>query len=396
MRLTNSENARFRLLPATDNEAAVLSAAVEGRQGAVERLEDQFRGLDVDSICMDPSANRAALVEVEHLNELRTLASEFDQLIGRAPAVGPRMRASKGEVADPPMLLASLGQTTRGGQPVLDPVLTTLELKQGVTVTLNDVVQDVPSVRALCNDIQRAFASAVQLNVYMSEADAPGFGRHWDDHDVIILQVQGSKLWEVFEPGALHASKGVVPREAAGDSVWTGVLDPGFALFIPRGWPHSVKGFVDSTCVHFTIGIKRTILSDILAELYVPEDASWRVDAEVVASAVAKRRLAVHPYRSGGVLSAASTLAGEGSVSMALPSGAIFVQEGTGTSSSSCLAGPNGAVAFTNDDVQLLTHLAGGSVAYSERYPSPDGPTVSDGDLAVLSAAGLVQFQSLV
>ncbi len=284
-----------------------------------------------------------------------------------------------------------MSQRGRGGQPVLDPVRAAAELSEGTTLTLNDVGADLASLHGICNDLQRALVAGVQVNVYLSEADAPGFGQHWDDHDVIILQAKGSKYWEIFWPGALNPSKGLVSREASGASVWAGVLHPAQALYIPRGWPHSVKGFTGDVSAHFTIGIHRTKLVDLLPALFNSDPGEWSTDPINVESALAAKRRELVPYRSSGVVAAATALSGNGVVTMDLPGGAIFADADQSAGCDGALGGPGGMVQFTKADLPVLSHLAAGETAYSEAHTAPEGPTISNDDLAVLSAAGLVQ-----
>ncbi len=102
----------------------------------------------------------------------------------------------------------------------------------------------------------------VDVNAYVSRGVAPGFGRHWDDHDVLIAQLTGRKYWEVHQPTQLGAVRQFTPDGSAGEVVWSGILEPGSALFIPRGWAHMVRGFDGETSVHLTYGINRlTVLA---------------------------------------------------------------------------------------------------------------------------------------
>ncbi|MCY3846784.1 MAG: hypothetical protein OXH69_24960, partial [Acidobacteria bacterium] len=87
---------------------------------------------------------------------------------------------------------------------------------------------------------------------------APCFANHWDDHDVCILQVRGRKVWRLWgEVRRQPLSRDVEPNEAApAHPVWTGTLDEGDVLYIPRGWWHSahVAGENDGRgTIHLTL-----------------------------------------------------------------------------------------------------------------------------------------------
>jgi hypothetical protein len=141
-------------------------------------------------------------------------------------------------------------------------------LTEGVTVILNDLA---PLVRGdvldLTYDLSRVTGVQVQVNAYLSEREAPGFGQHWDDHDVIILQVQGRKRWELFHPAQLSPMLPWCERDEAGSSVLSVVLEPGMGLFIPRGWPHSVRGFAGELSLHLTVGMRKPAMLDLFVDL---------------------------------------------------------------------------------------------------------------------------------
>jgi hypothetical protein len=113
--------------------------------------------------------------------------------------------------------------------------------------------------------------------VYVSLGDAPGFGSHWDDHDVVIIPVGGAKYWDLEEPHELAPIKGVTPSGGTGKSIWRGVLRPGNALYIPRGWPHSVSGIGDECSVHLTVSIRRPTALDLVSTL--PPEAFENLDS---------------------------------------------------------------------------------------------------------------------
>ncbi len=84
-------------------------------------------------------------------------------------------------------------------------------------------------------------ATYAGVNLYASWRSAPCFANHWDDHDVFILQVRGRKVWRLWgEVRRQPLSRDVETNEVApAHPVWTGTLDEGDVLYIPRGWWHS-------------------------------------------------------------------------------------------------------------------------------------------------------------
>lgn len=100
------------------------------------------------------------------------------------------------------------------------------------------------SALALSRALEAEFLLPVQVNVYITPAGRQGLGVHVDPHDVLILQIQGAKDWEIYVDDAGGAA--AAPRRVR--------LGRGGWLFLPKGTRHEVcnRGEVES--VHFTVG----------------------------------------------------------------------------------------------------------------------------------------------
>lgn len=147
------------------------------------------------------------------------------------------------------------------------PAALVAELREGRTFIVHRIDQyDRGSLRALVEDLELVCDTAVGVNCYVSGTGAEGFGCHWDDHDVIVVQTVGRKLWEVFEPTHLSPLRGYVGDEATGRSVWSGVIEPGQAMFIPRGWAHRVVN-LEEMSVHHTISLNAPTFVDLVDSL---------------------------------------------------------------------------------------------------------------------------------
>lgn len=129
-------------------------------------------------------------------------------------------------------------------------------LGSGQTLILNQVEQYAQPIMDAVDHMGRVLGNQVNINCYVSYGGAEGFGAHWDDHDVLIVQVRGRKYWEVYQPTALSAMRPNVPDDTSDQLVWSGILEPGSSLMIPRGWGHRVESF-DELSVHLTIGLNR-------------------------------------------------------------------------------------------------------------------------------------------
>lgn len=70
-------------------------------------------------------------------------------------------------------------------------------MRAGCTLVLDEVDFFDPTLEATCRALQWWSRELVQVNAYLTTQEASGFSLHWDDHDVVIVQVAGEKSWEV-------------------------------------------------------------------------------------------------------------------------------------------------------------------------------------------------------
>ena len=156
-------------------------------------------------------------------------------------------------------------QVTRRGQslPVANMDRLGQLLKSGCTVVLDALDAFDPTMEVACRALQWWSREVVQVNTDLTTSDAAGFSRHWDDHDVVIVQIAGEKSWEVRGPSRpapmyRDAEANTSPSE---DVVWSGIMRCGDVMHIPRGFWHQAtradQG--EGYSLHLTFGfVKRT------------------------------------------------------------------------------------------------------------------------------------------
>jgi len=88
-------------------------------------------------------------------------------------------------------------------------------------------------------------------NAYITPPNAQGFSRHADEHEVLVLQIEGSKLWRVYPENG-------EPCEIE--------LTPGSLLYLPRGLQHEAetRGIAS---IHITLGISPVYAFQLLEEI---------------------------------------------------------------------------------------------------------------------------------
>ncbi|MFY2861259.1 cupin domain-containing protein [Mycobacterium sp. THU-M104] len=142
----------------------------------------------------------------------------------------------------------------------------------GYTIVVDNLERYVRTIGSLAHAIEVQLNFPTQVNGYVTPPESQGFVPHYDHHDVLILQVQGSKVWH------LYGDATVPPHEMQRRKVVTGAdlpaptdlrMEAGDTLYLPRGQIHAAETG-SQTSVHVTVGIHApTVLTLITHALHV-------------------------------------------------------------------------------------------------------------------------------
>ena len=132
-----------------------------------------------------------------------------------------------------------------------------LRFDQGASLVVSQFHETHPPLAHFCRGLERLFLHAIQANIYLTPPAAQGFRSHFDTHDVLVLQIEGRKTWRVWDGERLPRPTRRTP--------WPGqmkplgephlvVLEPGDALYIPRGVMHDASTEPGARSLHATIG----------------------------------------------------------------------------------------------------------------------------------------------
>jgi hypothetical protein len=85
-----------------------------------------------------------------------------------------------------------------------------------------DVDALVPEIRRLADAIERRLSHYVGVNAYLSFSRGSAFKAHWDIHDVLVVQVHGSKRWRSYGTPVPypHLTIRIRPRRGADFLAW--------------------------------------------------------------------------------------------------------------------------------------------------------------------------------
>ncbi len=145
------------------------------------------------------------------------------------------------------------------------------QLAKGASLVVDSIDTMHPPIGSAAEGLERFLGTLVQVNAYASWTEREGFGTHWDDHDVVVVQMYGSKRWKLY--GATRTAPTFrdveAPEEPQGEPVADLVLTPGDVLYLPRGWWHAVSADQGTESLHLTFGLVTHTGAELL---------NWAVD----------------------------------------------------------------------------------------------------------------------
>jgi hypothetical protein len=107
----------------------------------------------------------------------------------------------------------------------------------------------------------------IHVNLYYTPAGTQGFEAHYDVMDVFILQLEGTKVWEIREPAAnlpLPDEHAPLNKDRLPPVVFEEELRAGTVLYLPRGQVHSARTNTTAS-LHLTFGINVVTWIDLFS-----------------------------------------------------------------------------------------------------------------------------------
>lgn len=131
------------------------------------------------------------------------------------------------------------------------------DFADGYTIVLESVHRYVRPIASLAHSIDVELNFAAQVNAYFTPPQSQGFAAHFDDHDALIVQLQGSKIWHLYDgiDVAPHEMGSYGTVAAADLAAPVDVrLEAGDVLYVPRARVHAAES-TSELSVHLTIGL---------------------------------------------------------------------------------------------------------------------------------------------
>ena len=191
--------------------------------------------------------------------------------------------ARDGAVVDSTSFTGPGGVGAEIGDQVRDDRVAAL-FAERTTVVLQALHRLWPPVIDFATRLGAELGHPVQANAYVTPPSSRGFSAHYDVHDVFVLQLAGRKHWTVHapvhldplrdQPWSSHASA-VADRARDDEPVIDTVLEPGDAMYLPRGWLHAATA-LGEVSAHLTVGVhvvSRYALVEALTALVADDPA---------------------------------------------------------------------------------------------------------------------------
>jgi ribosomal protein L16 Arg81 hydroxylase len=154
------------------------------------------------------------------------------------------------------------------GRDVIDSDRVSALFAHGCSVVLDAVQKHSTPVGKLCRGLESFLGHRVNANVYMTPPNSQGFSAHYDTHDTVILQIEGSKRWQIYGPALdlplreqLFDAKTLRP----GPVLQQIELRAGDLLYLPRGVVHEAKASATFS-LHVTLGLHPILWADVVHE----------------------------------------------------------------------------------------------------------------------------------
>src|SRR6185312_4224436 len=126
------------------------------------------------------------------------------ELIMRRHLANPQLcMYAEGKALHPSPFLTNFVSRRRQASRRADMAAVGRILNEGGTAILDTINMFDPTLEIACRALGWWSGETVTVNAYLAVGETAGFDIHWDDHDVICVQIAGSKSWEVRGPSRL-------------------------------------------------------------------------------------------------------------------------------------------------------------------------------------------------
>jgi hypothetical protein len=170
----------------------------------------------------------------------------------------------------------------------------------GYTIVVNDVDQKIYLIREVSDALKEAMLGQVNCNGYVTPAGCQDLKKHYDDHDVFVVQVAGVKKWEVYHPRFnMHPVATTQYSDDYNEACTEKTsyeLTPGDVLYIPAGFPHEAYCAAESASTHLSFSLQPLRVADMAR--YITAQLEMAPDCK----SPARERVSPSEIRAGSLM----------------------------------------------------------------------------------------------
>ena len=139
--------------------------------------------------------------------------------------------------------------------------------RAGATMVMDMIHLFDPKVGRFTRALEAETGEPISTNLYLSQRREAAFDRHYDLHDIFVLQIYGHKAWSLYERTVDRPVYGLADQtgEKPDVPILECELAPGDTLYVPRGCWHEVVA--RGLSLHLTFGINARTGIDFLTWL---------------------------------------------------------------------------------------------------------------------------------
>ena len=141
--------------------------------------------------------------------------------------------------------------------------------QEGATIILPQLHLADEILAKFCRSLENVFSSHVQTNIYLTPGSSQGFHTHFDDHDVFVIQLSGTKKWRLYQKPIDNPYSGEsfnTKDYKAGELQKEFELKEGECVYIPRGLMHDAISVGEKASLHITVGLIVKKWADLMLE----------------------------------------------------------------------------------------------------------------------------------
>ncbi len=147
-------------------------------------------------------------------------------------------------------------------------------LESGAALSIGRMENYSNAVLRFSRILEAELDCPIQVNLYHTPAGGQGLGRHRDEHDVLVLQLHGEKVWQLVDPDGIGSAGSSPAADESTEHDKNVILRAGDWLYLPRGIWHVVRNRGVEPSAHFTIGLHREQPRSAFRAFAVPIAAS--------------------------------------------------------------------------------------------------------------------------